>query len=761
MKKYKIMWLLNHVTLRRFELAQFESLGIAEVFTPKKFPFDEGNLSANVDYSLDVGLSISKDELDILNEQDWYSSPSAQAWDIANRHFDVAVIGFFPEQLKSAVREFKGAIVLRAFGLSGGHSYSRLIYQFGGEQLVRNIKALGRRFWFGAGYQHLCQIESCYLSERNCFLPVGLATQDTSEDWTGENKKLLFVCPRIGSSPYFERVYRNFLKAFGDFSYTIGGAQPVEVEDPNVIGFVSREQHERNMREHSVMFYHSQEQNHIHYHPFEAIAAGMPLIFMSGGLLDILGGINLPGRCNSIDEARTKIKLILAGSEQLIRSIRLTQPVLLDAIKAENCAPAWQSGFQCVLHGLEQAKAEAVLHPISVQKKVAIILPVAYKGGSLRGAKLIAEAIQHGSREAGESVEVVFANLDSEGNYSEAEFADLPSGIKRRPFNLNEVSAAEARRAMRYAGHDDWEPIVERYLVIDDGINQFVDCDLWLIVSDRLRAPILPLRPLVHMVYDYLQRYVPILQNGGDQPFLDAVRVAERVFVTTNFTKQDALQYAGVSSQKLVQLPMLSPLFNARKLDSLPAESEYFIWSTNAGSHKNHEKAIQALQIYYANLGGCLSCVVTGVDTDSLLTSSLPHLKSVMTALQSNTGLLSRVTFSGNLPDEDYRRLLSGAAFLWHPCLIDNGTFSVIEAASLGIPSLSSDYPAMREIDEQFQLGLTWSDADDSRAMANGLWKMEHHYMTLRKNLPTPEVLASQNVHRLAVDYWKAIRECL
>jgi glycosyltransferase involved in cell wall biosynthesis len=355
---------------------------------------------------------------------------------------------------------------------------------------------------------------------------------------------------------------------------------------------------------------------------------------------------------------------------------------------------------------------------------------------------------------------VVFAHLDV-GDYSENDFADLPSGIKRRPFIPREVDAAEARRAMRYAGHDDWEPSSERYLILDDGIRQFVDCDLSLIVSDRLCAPILPLRPIALMVYDYLQRYVPILTKGADQPFIDAARIVERVFVTTDFTRQDALQYGGVSPQKLVKLPMLIPRFHQERRDADTAEPDYFIWATNAAPHKNRQNAFRALDIYYGELGGGLRCVITGVNTDTFLSSSIPDLRPEMAGLKSNKRVLRRLTFSGYLTDDGYRRLLSGAAFLWHPARIDNDTFSVIEAASLGVPALSSDYPAMREINEQFRLGLSWMDADAPRSMAKALKEMECHWKALRKKLPTPEELASQDVKRLAGGYWKAIRECL
>ncbi|WP_260869598.1 glycosytransferase [Stutzerimonas stutzeri] len=759
MTKHRVLWLLNHTTLRNFEVSQLRALGIVEVYTPKSFPFDEGNLSADVDFSLDASLSIPKDELDVLNAQDWYEAPSAEAWEIANRYFAVAVVGFFPEQLKSAVRNFKGAVILRVFGLSAGNSYSQLIYRFAGERLVRDVKELGRRFWFGAGYDHLHQIESHFLSSRNCFLPVGLSVNDTSAEWSGCNGRVFFVCPRIGSSPYFEKVYKDFLLNFGELPYTIGGAQPVDVGDPNVIGFVCRAEHERNMREHRVMFYHSQEPNHIHYHPFEAIAAGMPLVFMGGGLLDRLGGTRLPGRCTSIDEAKEKVRRVLEGDDELIRSIRTTQCVLLEAIRAENCAAIWQSGMLRVLQELECSEPSPATRP-KRRAKVAVVLPVAYRGGSLRGAKLIAEAIRHGSGQAGEVVDVVFAHL-GESDYSEGDFSDLHPAIKRRTFNWSYLTAAEARRAMRYSGHDGWEPAADRYSIVEDGIQQLLDCDLWLVVSDRITAPVLPLRPVVLMVYDYLQRYVHFLDHGADQGFLEAARAAERVFVTTEFTYQDVLQYGGVKQDKVVKLPMLSPSFSADLLGASPDESDYFIWTTNAALHKNHLKALQALRIYYEQFQGYLNVKITGVGTDKLLMGAPLHLKDMRAVLKGNNALTERLTWSGNLSDMEYRRLLSGATFLWHPASIDNGTFSVIEAASLGVPSLSSDYPAMREIDRQYMLGLAWMDASDALAMARALKEMELTYQARRELLPAATTLASQDVHQLSGEYWKAVRECL
>jgi hypothetical protein len=118
----------------------------------------------------------------------------------------------------------------------------------------------------------------------------------------GSDKRIFFVCPDIGSIllPYYYRQFIDFV-----IPHAIAGAQSLAVSDKSVLGYAPTDVHERNMREMRVMFYHSTEPNHIHYHPFEAIRAGMPLVFMAGGILDRFGGLSCRG-CKSIREAQRK-----------------------------------------------------------------------------------------------------------------------------------------------------------------------------------------------------------------------------------------------------------------------------------------------------------------------------------------------------------------------------------------------------------------------------------------------------------------------
>lgn len=763
-KPLRVMWLLNHTTLRQFEMQQLRNLGVTQIYTPKRFPYDEGNLSASVAYEFDEALSLSSSEIDLLNAQDWYSEPELAAWDIANRYFDIVFVAFFPKQVLSACNHFKGAIVVRAFGLGGAETYSRLVRQIGGEAMQSAITRAAKRFWFGMGYDHLADREDSFIADRAVFMPVGLKNITVTDQWKGDDRLVFFVCPRIGSSRYFKRVYENFKSAFDRIPYRVGGAQPIAVSDPRVLGFVSNERYAEIMQQSRVMFYHSQEPNRIHYHPFEAIRAGMPLVYMAGGMLDRMGGENLPGRCKTITEARQKIERILADDWALIEDIRASQPVLLEPMKPENCEPAWQEGFTRISTELEELRSQQAARPKVVQrKKVAVVVPAGYRGGSLRGALALAKALYLGSRQWGEDADVVFVHLDDPATYPDGEFADLPDNIARRAFNWRSLPAAESRRAMRYAGFQGWEPTQDLYNVPDDGMQQLMDCDLWLIVSDRLSYPLLPLRPVVLMVYDYLQRYEDLLSHGADMPFLNAARHAARVLVTTKFTQQDAIQYAGVDPNKVCKVPMLAPEFPIREtgIANDAGTRPFFLWTTNAALHKNHPRAAQALQIYYEELDGGLDCKVTGTNTMGMIASDLPHLNAMAEVFQRSKPLRKHVKWMGELSDVHYWRLLSKASFLWHAGRIDNGTFSVIEAACVGVPSLSSDYPAMREIDEQFSLSLAWMNPGCTREMAEQLKRMEVESKDRRRYLPGKASLEAQRIEHHAKAYWQQVRSCL
>ncbi len=137
-----------------------------------------------------------------------------------------------------------------------------------------------------------------------------------------------------------------------------------------------------------------------------------------------------------------------------------------------------------------------------------------------------------------------------------------------------------------------------------------------------------------------------------------------------------------------------------------------------------------------------------------------PHLQP-LAGLLSDRPTRKRVRNLGELPDHLYRRELSGAEFLWHPTQVDNGTFSVVEAALKGVPSLSSRYPAMEEMDTALKLHLTWMDWSNPEDMARMLKEMELHAPAARESLPCPQDLSRILSRSVGDPILGAVRECL
>ncbi|WP_199445256.1 glycosyltransferase [Paenacidovorax caeni] len=759
----RVMWLLNHSSARKFEVPMLKKIGINQIFTPKKYPDEVGFRSASVDFSEDESLDIPVADLKILNAAEWHLGADAEAWRIANKYFDVVFFMFHrPELLENAARYFGGAVILRAYGVEKESSYGRVARIFNN---TRHIKKIGKRFYFGEAYSHLADSDSDYLKARRIFLPLGLSDASLRDVWQGGEPQIYFVCPDICTNIYYQNIYDEFCRNFTGFKYVIAGAQAIKVDDPQVLGYVTNEQHAYNMAQSRVMFYHSSEPNHIHYHPFEAIRAGMPLVFMAGGMLDRMGGADLPGRCKTVSEARHKIQRILGDDRRLIDRIRSSQAVLLESMKPENCEQAWRDGFARIDSELAAWRTGQAVRSQwqKKRKRVAVVLPVEYRGGSLRGALELVKALYIGSRQAEDAADIVFMHLDDSALYQDEDFSGLPEGVMRRPFKWRILSQPEARRAMYYAGFVDWIPVADNYIIPDDGVQQLADCDACLIVSDRLAYPVLPIKPIALMVYDYVQRYIPHFIGNEEQSFLAAARSANKVFVTTEFTHQDALQYAGVEPGRLRKVPMLIPEFSVFRdsLDVKKSCGHYFLWTTNAAPHKNHKNAVQALEIYYEELDGRWDCKITGANTKGILDSRLPHLQALAEIFKRCAVLRRRVKWLGELPDCQYKKVLAEAEFLWHAGRIDNGTFSVVEAAFAGVPALSSDYPAMREMNAEFGLNMLWMDPASPRDMARKLKDMEQEANMRRAMLPGEAELRMHGVDHYAKAYWQELHEII
>jgi glycosyltransferase involved in cell wall biosynthesis len=246
------------------------------------------------------------------------------------------------------VSHFKGRILVRVFGREAPHNYTEYLGQLGQGGFWKRVWQIQNRFWFTPSYDSITDIEGKLLRDRAVSLPLALPDRilRSPHRWQGTDRRILFICPRIGSAPeYYGRIYQDFKEHLGHLPHIVGGHQPVPVDDPAVMGFVSDEEMQRWFRDLRVMFYHSREPRHLHYHPLEAVAYGMPLIYMKGGLVEAYMGKDKPGACDTYAEAEEKLRRILDGDEDFVRSVIESQSPLLDTFRPDYVRRMWEERF--------------------------------------------------------------------------------------------------------------------------------------------------------------------------------------------------------------------------------------------------------------------------------------------------------------------------------------------------------------------------------------------------------------------------------
>lgn len=736
-KRGRCLWLLNHKTLRAFEVPMLIDMGF-EVFCPKIFPYDEGNLSAEVTYDFDSTLSLPADVLTILNNENFYEPVSREVMHLLNQYFNIVFFGFFPNQLKMLVDNFSGVLVMRTFGLSNNYSYTDLIESVLGVGFFDKIANLRERFIFGQSYENLAEIECRELKNRAVYLPIGLKDSHVKDEWCGGDKRILFVCPKINISPYYKKIYMDFKTDFKGFDYLIGGMQPIEVRnDQKVAGFIPNEEFEYNMKHLSVMFYHNREKRHLHFHPLEAVRCGMPLIFMSDGVLDTLGGKELPGRCKTIKEARKKIRRIMDGDKRFIAKIKSSQDILLRNFSYEYCHDIWSSRLEYVQRQIEFSKTEKKLYE-KKKIKLAVLLPAEYLGGILDFTIRFLICMDKAIRETHSDVKLIFGHLKHD-NYDAFTFKRIEKlGIEVREFQWEFLSRREINNIYHIEGYS-LEADNEEFCVADDGASYFEDCDHIVFMADRAPAVYFSRRPYSVFVHDYIQRYVHFLSDEKAMDIFRLQRNAEYVFVTTDTTKSDCIQYAGIEEKKIKLFPLLFEKVGAN--GERRCDSDYFLWSTNISTHKNHLTALTALTAYY-DCGGKLKCYISGVFSD-LFDIAKPfnqknaYIEKVRNKIANSERLRDNLVFCGNMDKEEYYRILQNARFMISPGYADNGNGSVVDAAFLNVPSLVSDYPAMRYIEDTMSLKLRFVPTFDHMAWSEALLQAERDCSEWRKILPT------------------------
>jgi hypothetical protein len=275
----------------------------------------------------------------------------------------------------------------------------------------------------------------------------------------------------------------------------------------------------------------------------------MPLVFMKESMLYELGGRDQPGACDTVAEARAKVKRLLSGDRAFARDLVAHQRRILDTFSWDHCLSQWKTVLGEAVFPASEASAKR-------RRKVAVFLPVAYRGGTLNTAINQALMLKKGAQHSSEEIDVVFSYVA--GDYQvERDFRRLlDAGISLRQTRWREIPRDELLIAHQFLGMNV-RLDAPTYCYPSDGGSDFLDCDFWYVVTDRTLMPLAPVRPYSVFVADCLQRYTPDLFGAHyEAGFHTTTRNAALVLCPTPFNRDDLIQYVGVPSRKVALFPL-------------------------------------------------------------------------------------------------------------------------------------------------------------------------------------------------------------
>lgn len=214
--------------------------------------------------------------------------------------------------------------------------------------------------------------------------------------------------------------------------------------------------------------------------------------------------------------------------------------------------------------------------------------------------------------------------------------------------------------------------------------------------------------------------YIPDLQHKNlgqfftrrertirDRIFGELLRDAKAVIVNSNSVKSDIEKFYPDFRCRIYPLPF-APIPYPGWLEEDPTKfrmkyrlpDRYFMISNQFWIHKSHMTAFKALyELRRSTRYSDVHIVCTGETGDYRFPKYFKELKSRIDEMN----LSRNIHFLGYIPKNDQLQILRGAIALLQPTLFEGGPGggAVYDSVALGVPSIVSDIPVNKEIEEE------------------------------------------------------------
>lgn len=251
---------------------------------------------------------------------------------------------------------------------------------------------------------------------------------------------------------------------------------------------------------------------------------------------------------------------------------------------------------------------------------------------------------------------------------------------------------------------------------------------------------VVTIHDIIHLLYpEYLPNRLAFFY--AERMIRHGLHRGDRVITVSHNTRSDLRDYFGVKGRKIEvvhngieqsfrrELPIEE---RDRHLEALGIEAGYVLFVGNPKPHKNLDNVIKAYA--QAVRGGDIDAPLVCVGDRSGL-----ELKIRLRAEQ--LGLEDRIILLGHVDQEVLPAIYQGAALFMYPTLYEGFGLPVVEAMASGVPVITSNTSALKEIAAGYAHLVGPMDVDGmAAAVRRCLTDKEHH-----KNLRTAGLRRSQD----------------
>lgn len=217
-------------------------------------------------------------------------------------------------------------------------------------------------------------------------------------------------------------------------------------------------------------------------------------------------------------------------------------------------------------------------------------------------------------------------------------------------------------------------------------------------------------KPWVGYIYDFQHKYFPEFFSDEEvirrnRQFDSMLNQAKTIIVNAKSVKNDIDKFTGMTKARVVILPFC-PVLNLDffkvdvNLEKYNLPEKYFMISNQFWKHKDHITAFKAFRLFIDQLRDKDVCLVC---TGQIHDSRFPDYFDSLQTLILDLNLSDNLRILGYIPKIDQLQILKNCIAIIQPTLFEGGPGggAVYESVAYGIPSIVSDIPVNKELDDE------------------------------------------------------------